>query len=119
MNRKLDFTTSSSAAIAAALCRRLEEIRLSKNISQVELAKQAGVSRSTMTRIADGQSISLDSFIRVVKALGLADHLSALLPDPEVRPVELVSHEGQHRRRASGKRKVSEPWSWDDDGDGT
>ena len=45
----MDFKTSSSPAIAAALCKRLEEIRLSQNISQAELAKQAGVSRSTMT----------------------------------------------------------------------
>ena len=106
MNHNIDFFTSSSATIAEALCKRLEEIRLSKNISQAELAKQAGVSRSTMTRIADGQSISLDSFIRVVKALGLADHLAALLPDPEVRPIELVRHKGQHRRRASEIPKV-------------
>ncbi len=116
MSRKLDFTTSPSAAIAAALCKRLEDIRLSKNISQLKLARQAGVSRSTMTRIADGQSISLDSFIRVIKALGLSEHLAALLPDPEVRPVELVRHEGQHRRRASSKRKAPEPWSWGDEG---
>ncbi|MEN8178405.1 MAG: helix-turn-helix transcriptional regulator [Pseudomonadota bacterium] len=117
MTLKLDFSTSSSTAIAAALCKRLEEIRLSKNISQAELAKQAGVSRSTMTRIADGQSISLDSFIRVVKTLGLADHLAALLPDPEVRPVELARREGRHRRRASGKRKAPKPWSWGDQED--
>ena len=115
----MDFSTSSSAAIASALCRRLEEIRLSKNISQAQLARQAGVSRSTMTRIADGKSISLDSFVRVIKALGLADHLSALLPDPTVRPVELVTHQGQHRQRASGKRKQAEPWSWGDEGDET
>ena len=113
----MDFSTSSSAAIESALCERLEAIRLSKNISQTRLAKQAGVSRSTMTRIADGKSISLDSFVRVIKALGLADHLSALLPDPTVRPVDLVTHEGRHRQRASGKRKQPEPWKWGDEGD--
>ncbi len=117
MNHKLNFKTSPSTAIAAALCERLEAIRLSKNISQAALAKQAGVSRSTLTRIADGQSISLDSFIRVIKALGLADHLAALLPDPDVRPVELVRHAGQHRRRATGKRKTPEPWTWGDEGE--
>ena len=117
MNLNYDFNTGSSSAIAAVLGKRLEAIRLSKNISQAELARQAGVSRSTMTRIADGQSISLDSFIRVVKALGLADHLAALLPNPEVRPVELVSRAGQQRRRASGKRKATEPWSWADEED--
>ena len=117
MSLLFDFASSSSAVIAAALCKRLEEIRLSKNISQAELARQAGVSRSTMTRIADGQSISLDSFIRVIKALGLANNLASLLPDPDIRPVELVRHQGRHRRRASGKRKTSEPWSWGDEGD--
>lgn len=112
----MDFTTSSSKAIASSLGKRLEEIRLSKNISQADLAREAGVSRSTMTRIADGRSISLDSFIRVIKALGLVDHLSALLPDPSVRPVELVTHEGKHRRRASGKRAATKPWTWGDEG---
>lgn len=111
-----DFSTRSSAAIAAALCRRLDEIRLSKNISQADLAKQAGVSRSTMTRIADGQSVSLDSFIRVAKALGLADHLAALLPDPGVRPVEMVSREGRQRRRARPKPTQAKPWTWGDEG---
>ena len=111
-----DFLTRSSAAIAAALCRRLDEIRLSKNISQADLAKQAGVSRSTMTRIADGQSVSLDSFIRVAKALGLADHLAALLPDPGVRPVEMISREGRQRRRARSKPTQAKPWTWGDEG---
>ena len=106
---------TSSGDVAAALCRRLEEIRLSKNISQTAIAKEAGVSRSTMTRIADGQSISLDSFIRVMQALGLADHLEALLPDPDVRPVERVRQEGRQRRRASGKRKTAQPWTWGDE----
>ncbi len=115
----MDFATGSSTAIASMLCQRLEAIRLSKNISQAELARQAGVSRSTMTRIADGRGISLDSLIRVIKALGLADHLATLLPDPAVRPVELVTHEGQHRQRASGKRRSTEPWSWGDEEDAT
>ena len=113
-----DFSTASSADVAATLCRRLEEIRLSRNISQAALAREAGVSRSTMTRIADGQSISLDSFIRVIQALGLTDHLEALLPDPDVRPVERVSRQGGQRRRASSKRKEpGQPWQWGDEGD--
>ena len=119
MKHTTEFTsTSSSLVIAAALCERLEAIRLSRNISQAELAGQAGVSRSTMTRIARGESISLDSFIRVIKALGLVEHLANLLPDPDVRPLELLEHEGRHRRRASrpssSRSNENEPWSWDD-----
>ena len=78
MNQKIDFSTASSDDIIAALCRRIDEIRLSRNISQADLAREAGVSRSTLTRIADGQAISLDSFVRVMRALRLTDHLKRL-----------------------------------------
>ena len=78
---------------------------------------QWGYVSANMTRIADGQSISLDSFIRVIQALGLASHLEALLPDPEVRPVERASRRGGQRRRASTRRKTERPWQWGDEGD--
>ena len=115
MSQNTDFSLSTSEAIAAKLCRRLEEIRLSRNISQASLAHEAGVSRSTITRIADGKGVSLDSFIRVLQALRLSHHLEALLPDPNVRPVERVKFAGSERRRASRKRKVEDTWSWGDE----
>lgn len=115
MMHKIDFSSASSEAIIDALCKQLDEIRLSQNISQADLAEQAGVSRSTMTRLADGRPISLDSFVRVIQALGLTDHLAALLPDPRVRPVDRVRLEGAERRRASGKRRQASAWKWGDE----
>jgi transcriptional regulator with XRE-family HTH domain len=114
MTHKVDFTTASSQGLIEALCKRLDEIRLSRNISQADLADEAGVSRSTLTRLADGQSISLDSFIRIMQALRLTDHLAALLPDPAVRPVDRVRLDGGERQRASGKRSATAPWTWGD-----
>lgn len=115
MNHYKNLEAAPSTVIATALCERMEAIRLSRNISQADLAEQAGVSRSTMTRIANGQSISLDSFIRVIKALDLTEHLINLLPDPAIRPLELLEREGRHRRRASRKRSEPTPWSWGDE----
>jgi transcriptional regulator with XRE-family HTH domain len=116
MTRNLDFHDTSSSAIIRALGQRLDEIRLSRNISQAELAREAGVSRSTLTRLADGQPVSLDSFVRVMQALQLADHLAALLPDPGVRPVDRVRLHGTERRRASGRRAPPPAtWTWGDE----
>ena len=115
MMHKLDFNVASSDAIMQVLFERIEEIRLSRNVSQAALAKEAGVSRSTITRIARGQAISIDSFVRVTQALGLADHLAALLPNPSVRPVERIRLDGTERRRASSKRKDVAEWSWGDE----
>lgn len=112
----MDFSTASSEAIIEALCKRLDEIRLSRNLSQAELAAEAGVSRRTMTRLANGQSISLDSFLRIMQALYLADHLAALLPDPAIRPVDRVRLDGAGRQRARGRRAAPAGWKWGDEG---
>ena len=115
MTHKIDFSTASSEAIIDALGKRLDEIRLSRNIAQTELAQEAGVSRSTLTRLAEGKPVSLDSFVRVMQALRLTDHLAALLPDPSVRPVDRVRLDGAERQRASGKRAAASEWTWGDD----
>ena len=115
MTHKIDFSTASSEAIIDALGKRLDEIRLSRNIAQTELAQEAGVSRSTLTRLAEGKPVSLDSFVRVMQALHLTDHLAALLPDPSVRPVDRVRLDGAERQRASGKRAEPSEWTWGDD----
>jgi transcriptional regulator with XRE-family HTH domain len=117
MAHKVDFSTASTAVIIETLCKRLDEIRLSRNLSQAELAAEAGVSRRTMNRLADGQSISLDSFLRIMQALHLADHLAALLPDPAVRPVDRVRLDGAERQRARGKRAAPADWKWADEGE--
>jgi len=83
------------------------------------LAEEAGLSRSTVARLADGSNVSLDSFIRILQALGLSDHLKALLTDPDIRPVEQVKFRGGQRRRARGKRKTTAPWGWGDENDNT
>ena len=116
----IDFQSASSEAVIAALGKRLDEIRLARNIAQADLAREAGVSRSTLTRLADGRPVSLDSFVRVMQALHLGDHLAALLPDPTIRPVDRVRLDGAERQRASGRRAPASPWTWaDDDGDDT
>ena len=118
MTHKIDFSIASSDAVINALFQQIEQIRVSRNISQAALAKEAGVSRSTVTRLAGGENISVDSFVRVMQALGLADHLAALLPNPNVRPVERIRLEGAERRRASPKRKAAGDWTWGNEANG-
>ena len=116
MTHKINFHNANSQQIIEVLGQRLNEIRLSRNISQSQLAKEAGVSRSTLTRLADGRPISLDSFVRIMQALDLAEHLSVLLPDPSIRPVDRVRLDGSERQRASrtsGKKHLPPgPWVW-------
>lgn len=119
MSYKINFSIASSGQIEAALCERLESIRLSRNVTQAQLAGEAGVSLRTIGRLEKGEGVSLDTFIRVLTALGIQANLGTLLPDPAVRPVERVGIGGAERRRArpvkpSGERPA---WSWGDGGD--
>ncbi|MBI9046438.1 MAG: helix-turn-helix transcriptional regulator [Anaerolineaceae bacterium] len=117
MSYKIDFSIATSDQIEAALCSRLENIRLTRNITQAQLAKTSGLSLKTIGRLERGQGVSFDTLIRVLIALGLQEHLKAFLPDPTVRPVERVSIAGTERKRARPRKSIDdhEAWSWGDE----
>ena len=113
MSQKVDFSIASPGDIESALGAQLETLRLSRNISQSTLAAEAGVSRRTITRHENGEGMSLNTLVRIMRALGIADRLETLLPDPAVRPVERVRLKGRERQRARMKQDAeAEPWTW-------
>ena len=118
MSYNIDFSVATSEQIEAALCKRIENIRLSRNITQAQLAEEANFSPRTIGRLEKGQGVSLDTFIRIMMALGIQQNLETLLPDPTVRPIERVGMGAGERQRARPK-SIDEPptWSWGDDED--
>ncbi len=119
MAYKIGFLAATSNQIEAALCERLESIRLSRNMTQRQLAAEAGVSPRTIGRLAKGEGVSLDTFIRVLTALKIQQSLESLLPDPTVRPIERIGATAGERKRARPAQTGSEAsaWSWEDEGD--
>jgi len=116
MSYNIDFAQATSVQVEAALCKRLERIRLSRNMTQAQLAAEAGVALRTIGRLEKGQGVSLDTFIRVLKALGIQQSLEALLPDPTVRPIERIGRGAEERKRARPAPSGGEGarWSWGD-----
>lgn len=98
---------------------RLSKIRLSRNLTQARLAQDAGASVSSVKRLEAGENVSLDTFVRILMALNLMRHLSTLLPDPDVRPIERVKRGGQERQRARGAAAMTRAtdWAWGEDGE--
>ncbi len=111
-----DFRIASPQQSIRELGRRFESLRLSKNLSQAIVASEAGVSRRTITRMEAGETVSLDTLIRVLKVYGVADRLAMLLPETSVQPLERVKLGGKQRKRASSVIKRNETgWAWADD----
>ncbi|HNP34278.1 MAG TPA: helix-turn-helix transcriptional regulator [Woeseiaceae bacterium] len=114
MTQKIDYALASPEAIEYALGRELEKLRLSKNINQTALAEEAGVSRRTITRLENGEGTSLDTFIRVMRALGVVDRFDMLFPETGTRPIDRVRLGGKERKRARKKPKTAAgAWTWD------
>lgn len=107
----------SSDTLEQTLCKRLELARLNQNVSQSTLADESGVSRRTISRMENGDSVSLNTFVRIARALGLADELDALFRIPDIRPIDRVRKQPA-RKNASSPRKTpsedSSTWTWAD-----
>ena len=99
MAQNIDFDIAPVELVEKALCKQLSQIRLSRNINQSRLGKEAGVSRRTISRMENGEGVSLDTFIRVMRALNLTHRLEVLLPNPKIRPIERVI-DGKQRLQA-------------------
>ena len=98
---------------------RLAKIRLSRNLTQARLAQEAGASLPTIKRLEAGRNSSLDTLLRVLRALDLSDRLLDILPNPDIRPVERVQNDGHERRRARtpAEAKKASDWAWAEEDD--
>jgi transcriptional regulator with XRE-family HTH domain len=104
-----------------AVGERLARLRLERNMTQLELAKSAGVSSMTVRRLERGDAVSFELVLRVLRALELLDRLEAAIPEETIRPIEIVDRHGRRRQRASGR--ASSPkherggvrWTWGDE----
>lgn len=104
-------------AILTEVGDRLSRARLDKNLSQAQLALEAGVSKRTIERMEAGESVQITSFVRVLRALGRIEALDAIIPESDGRPMDLLRRQGKRRQRAAPSQsdETEQPWSWGDD----
>ena len=101
----------SDMELARQIGMRIRECRLDQNISQQKLAKAAEVSLSSVIRIEDGQIKSFDTFIRILRTLGLLEIVSTLLNRDSISPSEyykLVKSAKQAKRKRAAKKLITE-----------
>jgi transcriptional regulator with XRE-family HTH domain len=109
-------------AILGELGERLAGLRLSRNLTQRELAEQAGLARTLVQRIEAGEAVTTTSLIRVLRTLEVLDALDRLIPEASPSPVAELRLRGRQRRRASGAHGSADesaaedlPWRWGDE----
>ena len=115
----IEYASMGDDAILEELGNRLRQRRITKGLTQAELAREAGVSKRTVERIEAGaaaQTLNLVRILRVLELLGGIDHL---VPEAGPSPLDLLKRKGKARKRATSRSTATSPrdnWSWGDDG---
>lgn len=95
---KYDFYNNNE--IFELIGKKLQEYRVSKNISQKQLSKITGVSRSRISDIENGSPSSLVSLIEIMRALKILDNIELLIPSVVKSPREVLKETLKKRKRA-------------------
>jgi transcriptional regulator with XRE-family HTH domain len=110
--------TLTDDAVLTELGERVASRRLELQLTQAEVAEQAGVAKRTLERIEAGHSAQVSSLIRILRVLDGLPGLDGLIPKSGPGPMDLLKRKGKVRQRALKRRPSNQPekpWSWGDD----
>ena len=103
----------SDSSVAAEIGRRVRRSRLRRNVTQRNLASQAGIGRTTLLRLEAGEDVSMSTVVAVLRALNALDALDAILPEPEFSPLNPNSE--PDRQRARPREPAPDAFVWGDE----
>lgn len=91
------------------ICRRIgkkiRNLRLRQNITQMSLAEQSQISVSSVKKIENGDIGSFDSLMRVLRILGELDIFSALLKEEDMSPNEYLEFVEARKKKLRKRAK--------------
>lgn len=105
-------------SVLAEIGGRISQRRIVLELTQAELARQAGVAKRTVERIESGASAQMISMIRIFRVLDLLQNLERMIPETSPGPMDLLKSKGKIRKRASKSNKPAgdkTPWTWDEE----
>ena len=101
----------TSGEVMTEIGQRIAAIRLSRNLTQEDMAKKSGISLATVKRLESGASnIGLSPFLAVCVELALTVGFESLLPTVRSTPQDIFS--GKQQRRRARHRKVKKEFKW-------
>lgn len=112
-----DIYTLSDAQIRKKIGEKIKATRLKQNITQDSLAEAASISRSSIQKLEAGEIKSFDTFLRVLRTLGILDEIRQLSEEEQLSPREyydMVNSAMKNRRKRAkgGINKNREESEW-------
>lgn len=79
----------------------IQSHRLTQNKTQDQVAKDAGISRSTLSLLERGEKVRIDSLIQVLRVLHLLYIMDVFKIHQEISPIEYAKIKKKQRKQAS------------------
>jgi transcriptional regulator with XRE-family HTH domain len=83
----------------------IKQHRLQQNRSQTDVAEAANISRSTLSLLERGETVTIATFIQVLRVLQLLFVMDSFQVQKKVSPIALAKLEQEQRKRSSGDKK--------------
>ena len=84
----LSFATPHELQIL--LGERLRRLRLNRNLDQLTTAEKAGISEKALRNLEAGRGSTVETLLRVLKALDSLQGIDLLAPEATVNPLDLL-----------------------------
>ncbi len=101
----INWNSMSDQALVGQIAAFVKHHRLEQNKSQEELATAAGISRSTLSLLERGETVTLATLIQVLRILDQLHIMEAFTVQQRISPLALAKIERNKRKRA-GKKKL-------------
>lgn len=102
-----EWLSMSDNSIVSIIGEYVKHERLNQNKTQAEIAKSAGINRWTISKIENGELISLLSLIQILRALNSLHLFDAFKIETQISPLEMARLEKQKRQRARKENNTS------------
>jgi transcriptional regulator with XRE-family HTH domain len=86
---------------------RLKRLRLNRNLDQRTTAEKAGISEKALRNLEAGRGSTVETLLRVLKALDHLEGLDMLAPEVGVNPLDLLRQPKARTRATPRARRVT------------
>ena len=99
-------------ALAQNLGAFMKHHRLLQNKTQEQVAQEANISRSTLSLMEKGETVTMASFLAVLRVLNLLHVMDAFKVENQISPLELAKLEQKKKKRASQTTNQIKESTW-------
>lgn len=87
---------------------RLKRLRLNRNLDQRTTAEKAGISEKSLRNLESGRGSTVETLLRVLKALDYLQGLDMLAPEISVNPLDLLRQPKAPQRARRVTKQIKE-----------